>query len=152
MHTVHAAWPEPSMFKLKTYEKYINLEETSDKPYWIAVIHMSHITIKPVFRSLWPSISNQHGQLLPWNFEFCKYRYHTIQGANSKDTDQTGWLRGCAGWSASLLFAYGINSFSQDVAHMHLMGNFTKWNFTAEVLQHTYQSLACETAINAENP
>ena len=27
-------------------------------------------------------------------------------------------LRGCAGWSASLLFAYGINRFSHDVAHI----------------------------------
>ena len=27
-------------------------------------------------------------------------------------------LRGCAGWSASLLFAYGINRFSHDKAHM----------------------------------
>ena len=26
-------------------------------------------------------------------------------------------LRGCAGWSAPLLFAYGINRFSHDVAH-----------------------------------
>ena len=29
-------------------------------------------------------------------------------------------LRGCAGWSAPLLFAYGINTFSHDVAHMGL--------------------------------
>ena len=27
-------------------------------------------------------------------------------------------LRGCAGWSAPLLFAYGINRFSHDVAHI----------------------------------
>ena len=27
-------------------------------------------------------------------------------------------LRGCAGWSAPLLFAYGINRFSHDVAHL----------------------------------
>ena len=27
-------------------------------------------------------------------------------------------LRGCAGWSASLLFAYGINRFSHDVAQL----------------------------------
>ena len=31
-------------------------------------------------------------------------------------------LRGCAGWSASLFFAYGINRFSHDVAQMiHIM-------------------------------
>ena len=29
-------------------------------------------------------------------------------------------LRVCAGWSASLLFAYGINRFSHEVAHMYL--------------------------------
>ena len=29
-------------------------------------------------------------------------------------------LRGCAGWSAPLLFAYGINRFSHDVAHILL--------------------------------
>ena len=28
-------------------------------------------------------------------------------------------LRGCAGWSASLFFAYGINMFSHDVAHLY---------------------------------
>ena len=27
-------------------------------------------------------------------------------------------LRGCAGWSAPLLFAYGINRFSHDLAHI----------------------------------
>ena len=27
-------------------------------------------------------------------------------------------LRGCAGWSVPLLFAYGINRFSHDVAHL----------------------------------
>ena len=27
-------------------------------------------------------------------------------------------LRKCAGWSAPLLFAYGINRFSHDVAHL----------------------------------
>ena len=29
-------------------------------------------------------------------------------------------LRGCAGGSAPLLFVYGINRFSHDVAHMDL--------------------------------
>ena len=28
-------------------------------------------------------------------------------------------LRGCAGWSAPLLFAYGKNSFSHDMAHLY---------------------------------
>ena len=27
-------------------------------------------------------------------------------------------LHGCAGWSVPLLFAYGINRFSHDVAHL----------------------------------
>ena len=30
-------------------------------------------------------------------------------------------LRGCAGWSAPLLFAYGIKRFSHDVAHIWLI-------------------------------
>ena len=36
-------------------------------------------------------------------------------------------LRGCAGWSAPLLFAYDINRFSQEVAQMHLYQGTCKW-------------------------
>ena len=34
----------------------------------------------------------------------------------------TKMLHGCAGWSAPLLFAYGINRFSHDVAHFVVKG------------------------------
>ena len=57
----------------------------------------------------------------PSNLEF-----YTIQAANNKGADQPARmttkvlisLRECAGWSAPLLFAYGKNRFSHDMAHI----------------------------------
>ena len=50
-----------------------------------------------------------------WNFEFRKKRYYSIEAAKTKALIR---LRGCAGWSAPLLFAEGINRVSRDMAHI----------------------------------
>ena len=49
-------------------------------------------------------------------------------------TEASWRLRVCAGWSAPLLFAYGINRFSHDVAHMSQGADrtgttFCNWNW-----------------------
>ena len=50
-----------------------------------------------------------------WNFGYRNLR--DIILSRQRTTKALIRLRGCAGWSAPLLFAYGINRFSHDVAH-----------------------------------
>ena len=52
-----------------------------------------------------------------WNFGLRKYSYYTIWAAKNKGADQPAWM--CR-WSARLVFAYAVNRFSPDVAHIAL--------------------------------
>ena len=52
-----------------------------------------------------------------WNFGYSKKRYCTIQAVNNKGADQT----------VPLLFAYGINRFSHDVAHIVNFNYSRRW-------------------------
>ena len=58
------------------------------------------------------SLLSYRSLLEAWNFCYSKHRYYTIQAANNKG------LRGWAGWSAPLLFAYGKKRFSHYVARI----------------------------------
>ena len=51
-------------------------------------------------------------------------------------------VRGCAGCSAPLLFAYGINRFSHVVAYMvNSLKDFLLWNQKADDLETWYAAL-----------
>ena len=80
--------------------------------------HMSHVTRKPVF-----GVSDQV-RLKP--AAQLQKLARVLDVASRGITLYRQWtmkalirLRGCAGWSAPLLFACGINRFSHDMAHIH---------------------------------
>ena len=86
---------------------------------------------KPVFGGVRPrktqtSLLSNRDQREAWNFGFSNYRYYTIKAVNKKkNADQTV----DAQRSEPLLFTYGINRFSHDVAHLILnMVTFKKFN------------------------
>ena len=61
-----------------------------------------------------------------WIFGFSKYTYLLYYLFNEQ---QRRW---CAGWSVPLLFAYGKNRFSRDVAHLTLsVGNISSWSLSS---------------------
>ena len=78
------------------------------------------VTRKPFF-----GVSDQ-GRLKPacaateasWVLKFWKLANTVIILSKQRTTKVQIRLRGCAGWSAPLLFAYGKNRFSHDVAHI----------------------------------
>ena len=67
------------------------------------------------------SLLSYRDYLENWNFTCSKFTYETFQTTKNKGADQT---RGCAGWSATLLFAPPPppppeDRFSRDEAHIH---------------------------------
>ena len=58
-------------------------------------------------------------------------------------------LRGCAGWSAHLLFAYGINRFSHDMAHI-ISVYLMVWNFWL-YLTFGYEHIWATSCQNQQN-
>ena len=77
---------------------------------WQNRIQMSLISRKSIFGVFRPGMTQtrllgHRGYLKSWNFWFSKYRYYTILVAQIR-------LCRCAGWSALLLFAYGIRQVS----------------------------------------
>ena len=63
---------------------------------------MSHVIRKPVFGVL----------------EILDLASICVLLSKQRTTKALVRLRGCAGWSAPLLYAYAFNSFSHDVAHI----------------------------------
>ena len=53
-----------------------------------------------------------------WKFEFSKYIRIINVLPRKRTTKALIRLRGCAGWSAPLLFTYGKNRFPNDVTHL----------------------------------
>ena len=82
--------------------------------------HMSLITRKLVFGvcdqvRLKPACQATEAR---WRLEISDIETRGIILSRQRTTKALIRLRGCAGWSAPLLFAYCINRFSHDVAHM----------------------------------
>ena len=78
--------------------------------------------VKPVFWDFRPGktqirLLTYRSQLASWNFGWSKCRYYLRSKKQRRWSDCTD-LRGCAGWSAPLLFAYVINRFYHDVVQM----------------------------------
>ena len=81
-------------------------------------MYMSHITRKPVFgvcdkvrlKLACTATETSYG------LEISAIASRGIILSKQRTTKVLIRLRGCAGWSAPLLFAYGINRFSHDVA------------------------------------
>ena len=98
--------------------------------------NLSLVTRKPVFGGVRPSktqtsLLSKRDQREAWNFGFSNYRYYTTK---QRPTKLLFRLCGCTVWSQPLLFTYGINRFSHDVAH--LIPNmvtfkkfYLKWHF-----------------------
>ena len=80
--------------------------------------NLSLITRKPVFGGLQP-VNTQTGLL--YFLEILGIASIGIILSKQRTTKVLVRLRGCAGWSAPLLFESGINRFSHDVAHL-IMG------------------------------
>ena len=84
-------------------------------------LNLSLVTRKPVFGGVRPSktqtsLLSNRDQREAWNFGFSNYRYYTRnKAANHKIADQFLWMHSLI---STLLFTYGINGFSHDVAHL----------------------------------
>ena len=81
--------------------------------------HMSHVTRKPVFEvcdqiRLKPACSVSTSKVL----EILGVETRGFVLSMQRITKALIRLLECAGWPASLLFSYGINRFSHDVAHI----------------------------------
>ena len=62
-------------------------------------------------------------------------------------------LCGCAGWSAPLLFAYGINRYSHDVSHFILEGFYNKFSiFSGVWIFQTFNNKKFSFFITAQIP
>ena len=98
--------------------------------------HMSHVTRKPVF-----GVFDQVRLKLAWSATETIYRLE-ISAISSRDillsrrwkTKALIRLRGRESWSAVLLFAYGINRFYHDMAHIIKVTG----NVTAGLLQNQF--------------
>ena len=66
------------------------------------------------FPTSWNSNQPAKPQKLAWVLKFWRYQVLFKQ----LTTKVLIRLHGCAGWSAPLLFAYGINRFSHDMLHL----------------------------------
>ena len=93
-------------------------------PNWngFTVLDLSLVTRKPVFRvfdkvRLKPACSAPGTS---YNLEISSIASRGIILSRQRTTKALIRLRGRTGWSAPLLFAYGINSFSHEVAHFIL--------------------------------
>ena len=120
----------------------------------LLVLYMSLITRKPVF-----GVCNQ-GRLKPacavreamLRLEISGIETRGIISTRQRTTKALNSLRGCAGWSVPLLFAYGINRFSHEVAHMSLQTCLALWSprlgkkeLVYMLLVHLFVYLACVT-------
>ena len=91
-----------------------------------SMIYTSHVTRKPVFR-----VCGQ-GKLKPactanetsWGLEISAIASRGIILSRQQTTKGLIRQRGCAGWSAPLLFTYDINRFCHDVAHAVMILSF----------------------------
>ena len=84
--------------------------------------YMSIVTRKPVFvvcdqDRLKPVCSAEEGS---YSLEIANIDTKDIILPRQRTTNVLIRLRGCASWSAPLLFAYGINRFSHDVDHIEI--------------------------------
>ena len=82
---------------------------------------LSHVTRKPVFWvgdqvRLKPVCSADETS---YGLEISVIASRGVTLSNQRTRKALIRLRGCAGWSAPLLFAYGINRFSHDVAQFY---------------------------------
>ena len=89
-------------------------------PLYDACLYMSLITRKPVFGvcdhdSLKPACSAIETS---YGLEILVIASWCIVLSRQRTTKALIRQRGCAGWSAPLLLAYGINRFSHDAAHI----------------------------------
>ena len=96
----------------------------------VSFLMTAHIMSLVCLRGLRPgntqnSQRSYKDQLELWNFGYSKYRYYTasigIILPRQRTTKTLIKLHRCAGWSAPLLFAYGINRFSHDEALIKLI-------------------------------
>ena len=88
---------------------------------------MSHVTRKPVFGvcdqvRLKPACSATEASLSPDSSDI---ETRSIVLSRQRTTKVLIRLRECAGWSVPLLFAYGINRFFHDVAHILITPNWS---------------------------
>ena len=88
--------------------------------YSFSVWYLSLVTRKPVFGvcdqvKLKPAYSASETR---WRLEISDIKTRGIILSKQRVTKALNSLCGCAGWSASLLFANGKNRFSHDVTHL----------------------------------
>ena len=84
---------------------------------------MSHVTRKPVFGvsdQVWLKPACSTSEVI-WSLEILDLARIDIILSRQRTIKALIRLRGCAGWSAPFLFAYCINRFSHDVAHIRIM-------------------------------
>ena len=88
--------------------------------FWFRLVSFSLVTRKPVFgvfdqgRLKKVCAAKEATQRL----KISDIETKSIKLSRQRKTKALIRLRGCTGWSAPLLFAYGINRFSHDVAHL----------------------------------
>ena len=91
----------------------------------LILIQLSHVTRKPVFGifdqvrlkpACWATETSQ-------SLEIANVETRDIILSRHRTTKALIRLRGCAGWSAPLLFAYVIRKFSHDVAQLVILNN-----------------------------
>ena len=87
-----------------------------------------HVRLKPVCS----------GKEASWSHEIANIETRGIILSRQRRTKALIRLRGCAGWSAPLLFTYGINRFSHDVAHISLT---IDWFLHCNETTYTVQTL-----------
>ena len=78
--------------------------------------YFSHVTRKPVF-----------GNLRPGKTQTGLHSHRSYVEIRQRTTKALIRLRGWAGWSAPLLFAYCINRFPRDVAHLQVTDRLKAW-------------------------
>ena len=103
--------------------------------------HLSLVTRKPIFGvcdegKLKPAYAATEARL-----ESSDIETRSIILSRQRTTKVLSSLRGCAGWSAPLLFAYWINRFSHDVAHSETNLVLSLRKLMHIVLPITYQCL-----------
>ena len=99
---------------------------------------MSRVTRKSVFKVFdqvrQTGLLSFRDKLESWNFGFSEYRYFTIRQRKTKVLIR---LCGCAGWTASLLFAYDKSRFCHYVSHiLSYASSFSSSSFLYSALPH----------------
>ena len=106
-----------------------------------ALFYLSHNTRKPVFGvfdQVWfkPVCSAKEAS---YSHEIANIKTRDIILSRQRIIKVLIRLRGCAGWSAPLLFAYGINKFSHDTAHLILPQRSSPNNDTRSTIPSSSQ-------------